>query len=106
MIYDSELTRLDAEARAQYCANQNARRGLPPLKGSPRQVEWAECIRYERWEEIMRLFVELCGKGHEDEASELLQRSKMLRLRTDARFWIARRSMSVIGLLEVGASVS
>lgn len=80
-------------------------RGLPELKGSLRQIEWAEQIRAQKWGEFEAIAIELGKQGEDAELSELLQCVKWLRLKREARFWIAHRDTSVFGLLELGRGV-
>jgi len=90
----------------------NLRRGLSPLQGTERQVQWAESIRHAKFALIEALVAE-CEEEYRRYAGQAVpapvhdrwvqasQEAKVLRVRTEARFWIAKRETSAARLLGV-----
>ena len=97
------------DARARRHADQsrtaveaNAQAGLPALEGTPKQIAWAECIRYEalasdynRADLVDFLLAGRDVPGTQEQMQDLVRRVRAARTRLDtemsAAWWIDRR---------------
>jgi len=66
-------------------ATANAKRGLPALEGTEKQVRWAEAIRAEMLRELDAIEIEGTPKP------EWFEARRWIEARTEAGWWIARK---------------
>lgn len=68
----------------------NEAEGLPELTGTPRQVEWANKLRYELYKKIKAL-LQYVDKSEEDYKKQFVE---WLKSQNTATFWINNRDKS------------
>lgn len=92
----------EREERAEQLKEQSEAAGLPELKGSTKQIVWAESLRSEyitRSEDMMKVYE---AKGDTKNAAIFEQvRDYTLKNKTDAGWWIDRRGLFKKTVMEV-----
>ena len=92
----------EREERAEQLKEQSEAAGLPELKGSTKQIVWAESLRSEyitNGENMMKVYE---AKGDTKNAAIFEQvRDYTLKNKTDAGWWIDRRGLFKQTVVEV-----
>ncbi len=73
--------------------------GLPDLAGTPRQIAWAESIRYDRLTAAGDLAAKLIGCADEEDSERVTVALAWLGQQTEARWWIDNREVPVQAMM-------
>ncbi len=94
------------DCRNELHAANNKKQGLPKLKGSPKQISWAESIRSEKMKDLDEIIakMDMDTKGTVEQRAKIDNAIDSIKNQSNAFWWINNQYQTVINLIRANAN--